>query len=629
MVVRSNSRYTKSIGGVSTRAVASVGGVKRGGLVVETDTFNVLDWGAKGDGVTDDSLAIRLCFSEACKYARDNSAPVEIYFPTGVYAVCPGIWSKDGYTIPITASNVTVRGDGDTSIISLYAPGLQDPETEWRVYLGGGGERAIIRGSLFKVRAGVDNTKFQDLRLTGNCMATTDASNGGKKYPCECTDNVITNTNGTLTDGTLVRFGNTVPAGIVNNQKYWVVNADTENNTFQIAETVNGSPVEFSDSVATFWATDGRGWDWTHKCIPFEGNVEVDGVTFDRWRSECVHRGGTLDITATIRNCLFEYVNASVVSHSSVVLEDSIIRYCYNALECQPAHPNNNFQIRRCVFTASSGNQYSESNGLVLLKENTTTNEAIIEECGFHGWGVAILLADTAYLTTIDNNLFSGCSQPIRLLSQGIVAAEKRSYEGLTISGNLFHRTVTSGSGPIVYYQVGSTIPAHDLTIDGNTTTSDGSEWGDLTSGGGFGDDMLDGYTISNNDLRGGGYTIGSAVMKRPIWTDNTVPATIVFTTGVNQHQFSSTPREVDVFRTNLCRINSLYAEGDVVATLGPALTKFHVGYEVEIRSSTAATVLLGANSDWNTWESDLSINSTTAPVFLVVNEDGKFEVAT
>ena len=50
-------------------------------------SFNVKDYGAKGDGKTDDTAAIRKAVDSAVKASRDAYAPKTVYFPSGRYVI--------------------------------------------------------------------------------------------------------------------------------------------------------------------------------------------------------------------------------------------------------------------------------------------------------------------------------------------------------------------------------------------------------------------------------------------------------------------------------------------------------------------------------------------------------------
>jgi len=88
--------------------------------IVSAATFNVRDFGAKGDGVTDDKAAFNAAFA-AVKAAGGG----EVYVPTGQYFYDSLTGYTGNETFTNEASNVTVLGDGsNVSVIHFTGPGL-------------------------------------------------------------------------------------------------------------------------------------------------------------------------------------------------------------------------------------------------------------------------------------------------------------------------------------------------------------------------------------------------------------------------------------------------------------------------------------------------------------------------
>jgi hypothetical protein len=116
--------------------------------------FNVLDYGAKGDGLTDDTHAIQLAINAAFKAGGG-----EVFLPEGTYIVTGP--NADGGCLTLK-NNVKLAGDG-AGVTTLK---LAD---------GSGGVDGIVRTSASHntVDAGV-----RDLTIDGNQTATTGTVNG-------------------------------------------------------------------------------------------------------------------------------------------------------------------------------------------------------------------------------------------------------------------------------------------------------------------------------------------------------------------------------------------------------------------------------------------------------------------
>lgn len=84
--------------------------------LVSTHRVNVLDYGAKGDGATNDSTAIQNAINAAGAMGV-SARGVDVYFPAGVYAL--------GTAAPITVpfNNVMLIGEGWQSTILYYTAG--------------------------------------------------------------------------------------------------------------------------------------------------------------------------------------------------------------------------------------------------------------------------------------------------------------------------------------------------------------------------------------------------------------------------------------------------------------------------------------------------------------------------
>ena len=106
--------------------------------------LNVRDYGAKGDGVTDDRASVQACIDAAAAAGKD------VYFPAGTYHMHPA--GSIGLTIP---SNITLGGAGVTSVLELYDDGT------------------AACNPLLYLYNGTANVSIKNLKLTGTVTAGT------------------------------------------------------------------------------------------------------------------------------------------------------------------------------------------------------------------------------------------------------------------------------------------------------------------------------------------------------------------------------------------------------------------------------------------------------------------------
>lgn len=66
--------------------------------------INVMDYGAKGDGSTNDTVAIQTALDAA-------SGGGVVYFPPGEYRIARNVGTNDRWGVKVTNSNVTIKGD--------------------------------------------------------------------------------------------------------------------------------------------------------------------------------------------------------------------------------------------------------------------------------------------------------------------------------------------------------------------------------------------------------------------------------------------------------------------------------------------------------------------------------------
>lgn len=125
-------------------------------LCLWAGSFNVKDYGAKGDGKTDDTAAIRKAVASAIKASRDAYAPRVVYFPSGRYIV-------NG---EIKLNHISLKGN-NAAIVQKDKNAVTFNYTDfWHVtingltFSGGKGHIAAINDNLDKSLFFVDRCKF-------------------------------------------------------------------------------------------------------------------------------------------------------------------------------------------------------------------------------------------------------------------------------------------------------------------------------------------------------------------------------------------------------------------------------------------------------------------------------------
>lgn len=123
--------------------------------MIQGEVVNVLDYGATGDGVTDDTAG----------YLAAIATGKNVYFPKGIYRVAPVTSPfNDRTSSAVLSANQTIFGDGAGSVIEWNTTVVPAPNKQ----------------TLMMIRSG-SNITVRDLRLTGASLAVqiTATADGG------------------------------------------------------------------------------------------------------------------------------------------------------------------------------------------------------------------------------------------------------------------------------------------------------------------------------------------------------------------------------------------------------------------------------------------------------------------
>lgn len=117
--------------------------------------FNVRNYGAKGDAVADDSVAIAAAAAAAAAVAA-SGRPASLYFPSGIYRLVA--------TLPTFTAPVSVSGDGHAQSVILVDTAFSGDVFSWSE--AGGDEGDELGASL--PPAGEARVEIQGIRVVGD-----------------------------------------------------------------------------------------------------------------------------------------------------------------------------------------------------------------------------------------------------------------------------------------------------------------------------------------------------------------------------------------------------------------------------------------------------------------------------
>lgn len=603
--------------------------------------FNVQDYGATGDGITDDTQPIRDAIADAGAWADANTPEIAtIYFPAGEYAVAPRttdaqwsiIYAPAVFVVP--TSNLKFLGDGHTQTkISCYTVGMQDPETHWTVT--DNSYFKIQRGGAFAFarKTSLKNITFDGLRISGNADATGNADVGGEFRKVSVQGGqIVPAIPLDWTNGTRVKFGQaqtSLPSQIDPETYYYITGSN--GNAFSISETPGGAPVDLSgvSSEEIFKIFNGDGWDMTHKAIFLQAgaweNIVVENCHLDRWRGEIIHGGGNAPRTLTVRNSILEHANSSVISVPSLILEDSIIRYAYNGIENYGRQEWHTSQIRRCTFVSSEDFRYGETNAIAFI--GMPVANAVFEDNSFVNYKRGILLSESACNVEIRNNDFMDVGTPVHVVRLGLYPADPAAFDNIAIHHNDFR--TTNGGGNVVYTQFGGVsnrnFSIYDNVLHAGTESGNWARlmqefcWSTM--------EEREGYIVSGNilDSRADAYMNTSI---RPIWDNNI--RTGSWKTGsrrsfYDKHFDGTNPVPWKGIHSSRATLANYSSYSNLPVTLDAELHGlFPQGFIVTVDSQSSTDCVLVADSAWNTFSSDVLV-SKGAPITLIVDANGKF----
>lgn len=538
--------------------------------------YNVKNYGATGNGVTDDTVAIRNALA-----AAEAAGGGIIYLPAGTYNVCPQASDLTnteyyanpdyGYNLPIfviTTSNIVFIGDGaGATHLEGYSLGMKNPVTNWYSPTPGG---AVVRFDMFQIYSStaISTIQFRSLDICGN-------------------------------------------AG-------W---------------TPNGIYGENPANPAT-----GDGWDISNKCIKVNGN-DIDNVlvfncTLHAFRGEVVYEGGDNVGKLSVINTDIYSSNGDAVSASADVLmsNDTIGGNTpgsdvYNGVENFCLGAPEKTVIQDCSISCSSNSADPHGNAVAYL--GTNTSNLTVEGTTFSNNMTSILLAQLASNIVIQGNTFANNSNGVLDSYSVMYADEPIGFSNCTISDNTFNQSGAAFASQ-AYYDTTPPYPCPpftNLVLQGNTVTN-----GSLLSGAFFSANpgAWTGFDVENNALGVGATDFQQfdggnnfAVWTNTVRTNPAYPAPLD-AAGVWVNDSTSETTTTIEPRTDLTVLNTNQTSGTQYVAISPTiLGNYPVGYQTELVAVTDKNWVLKADPTWNTFTANQAVGPNG--LWIEVNAQGLF----
>lgn len=251
-----------------------VNGIKENSFINEKGIYNVRAYGAKGDGVSDDTDAIRLALGQAERFLNKNGGDsARVWFPEGIYNYCLRTGDSQ-YSTPspaafvLSENNIELCGAGkNLTTLNFRSINNSNPEKNWATDDNGNGYSKIRRGGGIKTNGtNLSGVILSGILFDGGCPALGDATVGGvnvalgsannRFYPLgtsltyDCSGDFIYRSNQSqyLTDnGDLMWFFSGPPELTLGTGKqYYVV--ETGASGFKLSETSGGAPVSLTNT---------------------------------------------------------------------------------------------------------------------------------------------------------------------------------------------------------------------------------------------------------------------------------------------------------------------------------------------------------------------------------------------
>jgi hypothetical protein len=546
-----------------------------------TKTFNVKNFGAVGNGVADDTKAIRDTIQ-----AVYNEGGGTVYLPAGTYAVAP---DKGQFAIfYLKYGNIFIKGDGpDKTIISAYVSGLRDPETNWDYDSKG----KLTRGTTFSLNSEVAiknyNYGFEGLRVTGNTRPTGetlwytneqmetgwDISHKGLFMGYKNSNILIRNTIWDSFRGEIIYSGDP-----------WAGKLKLENTK------VYGTNSSAISTSADFECVNIEVWDAANACVEsaffkdLQGGIQTQNAIF----KDSIFRSRDTMLTDKIKNPLLQKTDTGLeglaifnAEGTYMIVDNCEIRNTFKWGILMDVGQRN-FTVIDSLFEDSSriGAIYLETKDKADYKMTGEVVNFLVENCTFIANTDSIIFNTANYGPKLQKDLMFRNNKIFLVGGNSIIHFDAHPHQGLRVN----------------------------MTFDGNEVISNG---GKLTR-------------FSHDEKR----TTMPAI--KPIWTDSnkfTIPSYLESggSTEYVLYNQVTVPQQL-VLHGPYMKIFNLPTGSPVELELNSFKDRYPEGFQSTIlRSSSQGRAVFRRNADWNDFPSDIFMDSGVS--IKVAKEDSIFRL--
>jgi hypothetical protein len=510
--------------------------------------FDVHRYGAKGDGKTDDTVAIRTAIAAAVEGGQGGI----IFFPAGTYAVCPQRGDRpSGFFPPIFTlagqQHLVFLGAGPgRSILRGYCVGLADPRKSWKVT--GDSYVKISRFGMFKLANSERLTTAIQFRSL-------------------------------VIDGNLAYTGNSTVGGLRETGDGWDMSHK--------AITCNGPGTVDEILIFNCAIKNWRGEE-----------VYAGGSTIGRIN---VVNGSIRGCNASAISCSAS-INIVGVAIGGTAAGDDV----YNGVENFAFAPGQQTTLINCSIQCSSSPKSVHGNGLVLAgnppRNNASGTSATVRGCTIANNHFGILFSEVDHNVTITGNTFTNNVNAMITSVLSLNRGNPTGFSNFRITGNTFNSTGTA------FINQGQVI--NGLVISGNTLNGSGCLIGGgfpkPQTGFVVRDNTLSAGTA---DLQ---HALPRGVKTIPLWTGTSRPEGIATAANeVNDFSnATSTPIIPWTDRTWL-NDNTTPVDTPHAATLDPSVKGLYPpGFTTTFVLQAKSNWVLPADPTWNTWTKPLPVTN-------------------